>query len=58
MMMMNEVDYVRQNNADMLSLRDRPEVKRLGVHQPQSSAVSTQTAGKNPDFKRLTVSLA
>lgn len=57
MMMRNEVDYLRQNNADM-SLRDRPErTKRLGVHEPQSSEVSTQTAGKK-NSERLTVSLA
>lgn len=46
MMMMNEVDYLHQTNIEMLSLQNRPKMKRFGVHQPQSSVVSTQTAGK------------
>ncbi|XP_069016530.1 zinc finger CCCH domain-containing protein 18-like [Embiotoca jacksoni] len=51
---MNEVDYLQQHQTESVSVAEKLEMNRLGVHQPQDIVVN-QTAVLSPDVQQLVV---
>ncbi|XP_069016532.1 zinc finger protein 62 homolog [Embiotoca jacksoni] len=51
---MNEVDYLQQHQTESVSVAEKLEMNRLGVHQPQDIVVN-QTAVLPPDVQQLVV---